>query len=32
MMDETEILAAVSEEMAHCSLSDEWLEKKRTAE
>ena len=32
MMDETEILAAVSEEMAHCELSNEWLDKKRTAE
>ena len=32
MMDETEILAAVSEEMSHCELSNEWLEKKRTAE
>ena len=31
-MDETEILAAVSEEMAHCELSNEWLDKKRTAE
>ena len=31
-MDETEILAAISEEMSHCGLSNEWLEKKRTAE
>ena len=32
MMDETEILAAISEEMSHCQLSNEWLDKKRTAE
>ena len=29
MMDETEILAAISEEMSHCQLSNEWLDKKK---
>ena len=32
MMDETDILAIISEEMDNCSLSDDWVEKKRTAE
>ena len=32
MMDETDILAAVSEEMSHCQLSNEWLDRKRAAE
>ena len=32
MMDETDILAAVSEEMSHCQLSNEWLDRKRVAE
>jgi hypothetical protein len=32
MMEENDILSIVAEEMEHTSLSDQWLEKKRTAE
>ena len=32
MMEEDDILGIIAEEIEHTSLSDQWLEKKRTAE